>query len=430
MSRIKYPTVLVLGSGGREHALALAIDGDSSCPRVYCAPGNPGTAGFATNLPFSATDIPALLAWAREHRPTLTVVGPEAPLVAGLTDAFEKEGFRVFGPCAAAAQLEGSKVFSKEFMGRHHIPTSSFDRCTDLASCAEALDRRRPPFVVKADGLAAGKGAFVLPTREEAEEVCRRLLEDRSLGDAGSTVVVEDFVEGFEITALAVTDGTAIRLLPLSQDHKRAYDGDRGPNTGGMGAYAPVPWGTEELVARIQREVLEPTLEGLRAEGIPYCGVLYAGLMLAPDGGLSVLEYNVRLGDPEAQEVLPVFGGDWLDLVLHCLRGDLASYPWPKPRGHALGVVLASEGYPEAPRTGDPLEGTEPFDDGTSLVFHAGTGRDQGRLVSRGGRVLTVVGLGESLEQARDRAYRRLEGIRLEGSFFRTDIGHGAGKTL
>ena len=422
--------VLVLGGGGREHAILWALARSPQAPRLFAAPGNPGMEPLATRLDLNPCDPEAVLAAAREHRIDLVAVGPEAPLVAGVADRLREAGIPVFGPGASWARLEGSKVFSKEFMGRHHIPTSSFDRCTDLASCAEALDRRRPPFVVKADGLAAGKGAIELPTREEAEEVCCRLLEDRSLGDAGSTVVVEDFVEGFEITALAVTDGTAIRLLPLSQDHKRAYDGDRGPNTGGMGAYAPVPWGTEELVARIQREVLEPTLEGLRAEGIPYCGVLYAGLMLAPDGGLSVLEYNVRLGDPEAQEVLPVFGGDWLDLVLHCLRGDLASYPWPKPRGHALGVVLASEGYPEAPRTGDPLEGTEPFDDGTSLVFHAGTGRDQGRLVSRGGRVLTVVGLGESLEQARDRAYRRLEGIRLEGSFFRTDIGHGAGKTL
>lgn len=422
--------VLVLGSGGREHALLWALSRSPERPDLLVAPGNPGMEPLATRLDLNPCDPQEVLAASRTQGVDLVVVGPEAPLVAGVADRLREAGIPVFGPGASGARLEGSKVFSKEFMGRHHIPTSSFDRCTDLASCAEALDRRRPPFVVKADGLAAGKGAFVLPTREEAEEVCRRLLEDRSLGDAGSTVVVEDFVEGFEITALAVTDGTAIRLLPLSQDHKRAYDGDRGPNTGGMGAYAPVPWGTEELVARIQREVLEPTLEGLRAEGIPYCGVLYAGLMLAPDGGLSVLEYNVRLGDPEAQEVLPVFGGDWLDLVLHCLRGDLASYPWPKPRGHALGVVLASEGYPEAPRTGDPLEGTEPFDDGTSLVFHAGTGRDQGRLVSRGGRVLTVVGLGESLEQARDRAYRRLERIRLEGSFFRTDIGHGAGKTL
>ena len=421
---------LVLGSGGREHALLWALSRSPERPDLLVAPGNPGMEPLATRLDLNPCDPQEVLAASRTQGVDLVVVGPEAPLVAGVADRLREAGIPVFGPGASGARLEGSKVFSKEFMGRHHIPTSAFDRCTDLASCAEALDRRRPPFVVKADGLAAGKGAFVLPTREEAEEVCRRLLEDRSLGDAGSTVVVEDFVEGFEITALAVTDGTAIRLLPLSQDHKRAYDGDRGPNTGGMGAYAPVPWGTEELVARIQREVLEPTLEGLRAEGIPYCGVLYAGLMLAPDGGLSVLEYNVRLGDPEAQEVLPVFGGDWLDLVLHCLRGNLASYPWPKPRGHALGVVLASEGYPEAPRTGDPLEGTEPFDDGTSLVFHAGTGRDQGRLVSRGGRVLTVVGLGESLEQARDRAYRRLEGIRLEGSFFRTDIGHGAGKTL
>ena len=422
--------VLVLGSGGREHALLWALSRSPERPDLLVAPGNPGMEPLATRLDLNPCDPQEVLAASRTQGVDLVVVGPEAPLVAGVADRLREAGIPVFGPGASGARLEGSKVFSKEFMGRHHIPTSAFDRCTDLASCAEALDRRRPPFVVKADGLAAGKGAFVLPTREEAEEVCRRLLEDRSLGDAGSTVVVEDFVEGFEITALAVTDGTAIRLLPLSQDHKRAYDGDRGPNTGGMGAYAPVPWGTEELVARIQREVLEPTLEGLRAEGIPYCGVLYAGLMLAPDGGLSVLEYNVRLGDPEAQEVLPVFGGDWLDLVLHCLRGDLASYPWPMPRGHALGVVLASEGYPEAPRTGDPLEGTEPFDDGTSLVFHAGTGRDQGRLVSRGGRVLTVVGLGESLEQARDRAYRRLERIRLEGSFFRTDIGHGAGKTL
>ena len=423
--------VLVLGGGGREHAILWALARSPQAPRLFAAPGNPGMEPLATRLDLNPCDPEAVLAAAREHRIDLVAVGPEAPLVAGVADRLREAGIPVFGPGASGARLEGSKVFSKEFMERHGIPTSSFERCTSLPACAEALRRRTPPYVVKADGLAAGKGAFVIPTLEEALDTCRSLLEEHALGTAGATVVVEDFVEGFEITALAVTDGRTIRLLPLSQDHKRAFDGDQGPNTGGMGAYAPVPWGTDALRERILREVLEPTLEGLQEEGIPYCGVLYAGLMLAPDGSLSVLEYNVRLGDPEAQEVLPVFGGDWLEVIQRCVRGELAAIPWPEPRGHALGVVLASGGYPDAPRTGERLQGTEPFDDGTSLVFHAGTGRDEaGNLVSRGGRVLTVVGLGETLEQARERAYRRLEGIRLGGSFFRSDIGHGAHRDL
>ena len=423
MSRIKYPTVLVLGSGGREHALALAIDGDSSCPRVYCAPGNPGTAGFATNLPFSATDIPALLAWAREHRPTLTVVGPEAPLVAGLTDAFEKEGFRVFGPCAAAAQLEGSKVFSKDVMQAAGVPTAGSWTFTDASEAKAFVRKHGAPIVVKADGLAAGKGVTVCTRVEEAEEAIDDALVRHIFGNAGSRVLVEEFLDGEEASILALIDGERVVMLASSQDHKRALDGDAGPNTGGMGAYSPAPCVTPDLWPVIRAEVFERTLAELRKRGITYKGVLYAGIMLTSKGP-KVLEFNCRFGDPETQAILPRWKGDILPALYACATGTLREDHVAWRNEASACVVMAAGGYPGPYKQGDEITGLEAAERNPRvLVFHAGTKLVDGKVVTAGGRVLGVTGLGPNLREAIEAAYRGVDVIRFDGAHARRDIG-------
>lgn len=415
--------VMVLGGGGREHAVVHALSKSKITTELHCCPGNPGIAKLAlchAGDPCDPKAMKELCTWLGIE---LVFVGPEAPLVAGTADALREAGILVVGPGASGARLEGSKAFSKTFMKKHGIPTSDFDLCTNLAECEAALKKRTAPFVVKADGLAAGKGAFLPETYEDAVATCRMMLEEQKLGTAGNLIVVEDYVEGMEMTVLALTDGKTVHILPSSQDHKRALDGDKGNNTGGMGAYSPVPWVDDAFMKKVTDEVLTPTVDGLAADGIPFCGVIYAGIMIRPDGSLSVLEYNVRLGDPEAQVVLPAFGGDFGEVALGCAKGELASVEWPGAVRTALGVVMASGGYPEAFEKGYVITGTDE-DVPNTFVYHAGTKlNDAGQLVTNGGRVLTVVGLADDLPTARERAYARVAGIHFEKEHHRNDIG-------
>ncbi len=415
--------VMVLGGGGREHAVVHAFSKSKIVTELHCCPGNPGIKKLAACHAGDPCNPAAMTVLCKRLGIELVFVGPEAPLVAGTADALRKENILVMGPGMSGARLEGSKAFSKEFMARHGIPTSAFDCCTDLESCEKALKKRTAPYVVKADGLAAGKGAFLLDTFEEAISVCTMMLEDMALGKAGKTIVIEDFVKGQEMTVLALTDGSAVRILPSSQDHKRALDGDKGANTGGMGAYSPVPWVDDAFMKRVTDQVLTPTLMGLKSDGIPFCGVIYAGIMVKDDGSLSVLEYNVRLGDPETQVVLPVFEGDFGEVILACANGNLDSIEWPAAQKTALGVVLASGGYPDRYDTGKKIIGTEK-EMPSAFIYHAGTAcNDKNELVTSGGRVLTVVGIADTLQEARDVAYSRIETVQFEKMHYRNDIG-------
>ena len=418
--------VMVLGGGGREHAAVHAFSKSEIVTQIHCCPGNPGIAKLAACHAGNHCNPNEMALLCRRLGIDLVFVGPEAPLVAGVADALRNAGIMVMGPGKAGAQLEGSKEFSKKFMARHGIPTSAFECCHSFDECRSALARRSAPYVVKADGLAAGKGAFVTDTLEEAFVICRMMLEDMLLGPAGSTVIIEDFVAGEEMTVLAITDGKTIRLLPPSQDHKRALDGDKGGNTGGMGAYSPVPWADDAFMKKVNDEILVPTLNGLKSDGIPFCGVIYAGIMVKPDGSLSVLEYNVRLGDPEAQVVLPVLSADFGKTILACCNGTLEKTERISWNGYALGVVMASGGYPDKYETGNEIT----FIDGdipNTYVYHAGTALDdQGRLVTSGGRVLTVVGTAEALKEARDLAYARVGTVKFKNAHYRNDIGDKA----
>ncbi|MDO5115708.1 MAG: phosphoribosylamine--glycine ligase [Synergistaceae bacterium] len=415
--------IMVLGGGGREHAVVHALSKSKICGELHCCPGNPGIAKLAECHAGDPCDPQAMRELCEKLSIGLVFIGPEAPLVAGTADALREAGIPVVGPGASGARLEGSKAFSKQFMKKHGIPTSDFDLCTNLEECRAALKKRSAPFVVKADGLAAGKGAFLPESCEEAVETCRMMLEEQKLGAAGNLIVVEDYVEGMEMTVLALTDGETVRILPSSQDHKRALDGDKGNNTGGMGAYSPVPWVGDAFMKKVTDEVLTPTVKGLKAENIPFRGVIYAGIMVKPDGSLSVLEYNVRLGDPETQVVLPAFGGDFGEAALACARGELAKADWPGAKCVALGVVIASGGYPGAFEKGYPISGAEEETE-NSFVYHAGTKLDDGgRLVTNGGRVLTVVGIADDLPTARERAYERVKKISFEKAHYRNDIG-------
>ena len=415
--------ILVLGGGGREHAVVHAFSKSKIVTDIHCCPGNPGISGLASCHSGDPCDPAQMTELCRMLGIELVFIGPEAPLVAGTADALRNEGILVMGPGKLGAQLEGSKVFSKNFMKKHGIPTSSFECCRTIEECKDALDKRSAPFVVKADGLAAGKGAFIPETREEAVSICSMMLENMILEQKGKNIIIEDYVEGQEMTILAITDGETVRILPSSQDHKRALDGDKGNNTGGMGAYSPVPWVDDEFMQRVEKVVLMPTLEGLRNEGIPFCGVIYAGIMVKPDGSLSVLEYNVRLGDPEAQVVLPVFGGDFGEMILACCKGELSGFKWPEPERVALGVVMASGGYPDKYETGFEINIRGEDIPGT-FIYHAGTSTgERGSLVTSGGRVLTVVGIADSLKDAKGLAYRRLEDVSFKGAHYRKDIG-------
>jgi phosphoribosylamine---glycine ligase len=414
--------VLVVGGGGREHALTWKLVNDSAAPDVFCAPGNAGTAGIAVNLDIGAEDIDALLAWAREQRPDLTVVGPEAPLCAGIADRFEAEGLRVFGPGAAASRLEGSKLFSKDVMVSGGVPTAKALRFTDADAAIAYVREQGAPIVVKADGLAAGKGVFVCTTVEEAEKAVQTVLVDRTFGDAGNELVVEECLVGEEASILALIDGEHVVMLASSQDHKRARDGDQGPNTGGMGAYSPAPVVTDELWAVIREQVFDRTLAELRRRGITYRGTLYAGLMMTEDGP-KVLEFNCRFGDPEMQVVLPRLAGDLLPALLACTDGTLSDdmVAW-RPEA-CVCVVMASGGYPGAYEKGKAITGLA---DAATLedvvVFHAGTKLQDGEVVTSGGRVLGVTALGEDIRAAVDRTYEAVNRIAFDEAHHRKDI--------
>lgn len=421
--------VLVIGSGGREHALAWKIAQSSRVEGVIVAPGNAGTATEPKlrNASVPVTDIEGLVALARAEGVGLTVVGPEVPLVAGVVDRFTVEGLRCFGPRAAAAQLEGSKAFAKDFLARHAIPTAHYAVFTDLAPALAHVREKGAPIVIKADGLAAGKGVVVAMTLAEAEAALNDMLGDKAFGDASSRVVIEEFLDGEEASFIVIADGTRALPMATSQDHKRRDDGDKGPNTGGMGAYSPAPVVTDEVSARVMREVIEPTLAGMTADGAPFTGFLYAGLMIDKSGAPKVIEFNVRFGDPETQPIMLRLKSDLVDLVEAALDGDVGRVQAVWDERPSLGVVIAAGGYPGKVRAGDVITGTD-TDFGTDVkVFHAGTSTDaDGRPVTAGGRVLTVCALGSDLADARKKAYEAMEGIHFADAFHRKDIAHRA----
>jgi len=417
--------LLVIGSGGREHAIAWKLAQSPKVQKVFVAPGNGGTARENGLENVALSEVPELVAFARKENVYLTVVGPEAALAAGVVDAFRDAGLRIFGPTRAAAQLESSKDFAKSFMVRHKIPTA-LHRTFQSAELARAfVTERGAPIVIKADGLAAGKGVVVAASVEEAHAAIDRMMTQKGLGAAGERVVVEEFLQGEEASFIVMSDGTSALPLATSQDHKRLRDGDEGPNTGGMGAYSPAPIVTPEIHARVMREVIQPAIQGMAQEGMPYTGFLYAGLMIDAAGNPKALEFNCRLGDPETQPILLRLKSDLLELVERALAGALSRVEADWDRRTALGVVLAAHGYPEEPRKGDSITGLPAAADDLK-VFHAGTRLDGKDLVTSGGRVLCVTSLGDSVKMARTRAYEAVERIRFDGMQYRKDIGHRA----
>ncbi|HKU61264.1 MAG TPA: phosphoribosylamine--glycine ligase [Gemmatimonadales bacterium] len=414
--------LLVVGGGGREHALCWALRRENPGADLYCAPGNPGTAEVATNLAIPADDLDRLADAADMHGIDLTVVGPEVPLARGLADRLRAEGRAVFGPNAAAAQIEASKAFAKDVMRTAGVPTAESRAFQDLQPALDYVARHAEPLVVKASGLAAGKGAVVCATRAEAAEVLRGMLAGGTMGDAGRTVVIESFLQGEEISVLALTDGRQVELLPVAQDHKRLLEGDAGPNTGGMGAYSPVAIATPALLERIRREVLAPTLAEMRRRGTPFSGVLYAGLMIAPDGSPWVVEFNCRLGDPEAQVVLPLVAGE-LTACLQSVADGGPPLPLQLRPDSAVTTVLAAAGYPDAPRKGAAITIPDRLPEGVT-VFHAGTTRDQGGVLrAGGGRVLTITAVAPGFAEAQRRSREAAAAIEFEGKVWRRDIG-------
>ena len=417
--------LLVIGSGGREHALAWKLAQSPRVARVYVAPGNAGTAqepGLANVALAASAD---LVAFAQQQRIALTVVGPEAPLAAGVVDAFRAAGLRIFGPTRDAAQLESSKDFAKAFMARHGIPTAGYATFTDAAAAHRYVAARGAPIVVKADGLAAGKGVVVAATAEDAHAAIDAMLVGNALGAAGARVVIEDFLDGEEASFIVMVDGSNVLPLASSQDHKRLSDDDRGPNTGGMGACSPAPVVTPALHARIMRDAILPTVAGMAADGIPYTGFLYAGVMIDAAGTPRVLEFNCRMGDPETQPIIMRLKSDLVDLLLHAVDGTLDAAEAEWDRRAALGVVLAAAGYPGEPRRGDAIAGL-PADAPDVKVFHGGTTQRDGDVVVTGGRVLCVTALGDSVKQAQRAAYAAIAGIHFDGMQYRRDIGHRA----
>ncbi len=417
--------ILVIGSGGREHALAWKLAQSPRATEILVAPGNAGTAreDKCRNVDVAATDLDGLLALAAREAVALTVVGPEGPLVAGIVDRFRDAGQPIFGPTAAAARLEGSKAFAKDFLARHGIPSAHYAVHTDVDAALAHVRDKGAPIVIKADGLAAGKGVVVATTLAEAEAAVSDMLAGNAFGAAGSRVVIEEFLDGEEASFICIVDGKTALPMATSQDHKRVGDGDTGPNTGGMGAYSPAPVVTPEVHARILREVVEPTVAGMAADGTPFTGFLYAGLMIDKAGAPKVIEFNVRFGDPETQPVMMRLQSDLLDLVEAAVEGRLdgVAARWdPRP---SLGVVMAAENYPGTPRTGDAINSWDVPDVGDTKVFHAGTRVEGGHVVTAGGRVLCVCALGDSVADAQRRAYAEVAGISWPGEFHRHDIG-------
>ncbi|WP_444891439.1 phosphoribosylamine--glycine ligase [Microbulbifer sp. DLAB2-AA] len=420
--------VLIIGLGGREHALAWKAAQNPKVGTVFVAPGNAGTAreGKVQNLAIGVDNFPALADFAEENGVELTIVGPEAPLVDGIVDFFNGRGLAIFGPSKGAAQLEGSKAFTKDFLERHKIPTAAYRNFTEVEPAIEYIRERGAPIVVKADGLAAGKGVIVAETEQQAELAVRDMLSGNAFGDAGCRVVIEEFLQGEEASFIVMVDGENILPMATSQDHKRVGDGDTGPNTGGMGAYSPAPVVTDSVYQRIMQEVIEPTVTGLAAEGTPYTGFLYAGLMIDPQGAPRVIEYNCRFGDPETQPIMMRLKSDLVDLCLAALdkKLDSVTAEWdPRP---SLGVVLAAHGYPGSYRKGDAISGLEKADSDNAKVFHAGTALDGERVVTNGGRVLCATALGDTVAEAQANAYEAARAIYWEGVFYRKDIGYRA----
>lgn len=415
--------VLIVGGGGREHALAWKLKQSPLVRELFCAPGNAGIARLARCVPVAADDLEALVALAREHRIDLTVVGPEAPLAAGIVDRFQEAGLAIFGPDKAAAQLEASKVFAKQLMAKYRIPTAESRTFTTAAEACAYIRAKGAPIVVKADGLAAGKGVVVAATVAEAEAAVQRMLVDREFGEAGSRIVIEEYLRGEEVTLLAFTDGTTVVPMVAAQDHKAAYDHDTGPNTGGMGAYSPVPLLTPERQQQIVTEILRPTIDGLRQEGIVYRGVLYVGLMITATGP-KVLEYNVRFGDPECQVILPRLQSDLIPILQAINDGRLAEETITWHNNHTACVVMASGGYPGTYTTGKIITGLDQVAAMPDVyVFHAGTATHGENVVTAGGRVLAVTAWGETRAEALDKAYQAVQAIHFDGAHYRTDIG-------
>ncbi len=427
--------ILIVGSGGREHAITWRLSRDEAGHSLFCAPGNAGTAAIAENVPVKAEDVEGIVAWAKSNKPDLVVVGPEAPLVAGLVDSLNAAGFKAFGPVAAGARMEGSKRFAKEVMDAAGVPTGKAEVFTDPAAAKAALPGYGLPVVIKADGLAAGKGVVVAETTEQAEQAIDDMLVANKFGAAGAEVLVEEFLDGEECSILALVDGERTVLLPSSQDHKRVFDGDKGPNTGGMGAYSPAPVVTDAMLPGIREKIILPVVRELKKRGITYKGVLYAGLMITPPGGkkalsgsaVNVVEFNARFGDPETEAVLPRLGGDFSAALMACVDGTLSDdLVTVKPESAAT-VIMASGGYPGSYEKGKEITGLA---DANAVpgatVFHCGTKSDDGKVLTSGGRVLSVTGLGADLRSAVDTAYAAVGKIAFEGEFHRRDIAHRA----
>ncbi|MCW7548788.1 phosphoribosylamine--glycine ligase [Photorhabdus sp. APURE] len=420
--------ILIVGSGGREHALAWKAAQSPLAGKVYVAPGNAGTAleSNLENIDISATDINSLLAFAQSHDIGLTIVGPEAPLVMGIVDAFQKAGLTIFGPTQAAAQLEGSKAFTKDFLARHQIPTAAYQNFTEIEPALAYLDKVGVPIVIKADGLAAGKGVIVATTPEEAQSAIKDMLAGNAFGDAGHRIVIEEFLAGEEASFIVMVDGKNVIPMATSQDHKRVGDGDTGPNTGGMGAYSPAPVVTDEIHQRIMEEIIYPTVNGMAIEGHVYTGFLYAGLMINQNGEPKVIEFNCRFGDPETQPIMMRMRSDLVELCLAGAKGELAGKTSHWDERPALGVVLAAGGYPADYRKGDIIHGLPQQENESSKVFHAGTAMQGNDVVTAGGRVLCATALGETIIDAQRNAYQQAEEIEWNSCFYRKDIGYRA----
>ena len=419
--------ILLIGSGGREHALAWKMARSPRVQKVFVTPGNGGTANQKNegieNLPIS--DLQELADFAKREQIAFTVVGPEAPLAAGIVDVFRNHGLRIFGPTQLAAQLESSKDFSKAFMKRHGIPTADYQTFSNASEAHNYIDQKGAPIVIKADGLAAGKGVVVAMSLPEAHMAVDMMLSDNKLGNAGARVVIEEFLIGEEASFIVLVDGKNVVPLATSQDHKRLHDGDQGPNTGGMGAYSPAPVVTPEIHARAMREVIMPTVLGMKADGIPYTGFLYAGLMISPDGRIKTLEFNCRMGDPETQPIMARLESDLVNTLDKAIDGKLDEVELKWDRRIALGVVLAAHQYPDTPRSGDRISGI-PAPTNDQIVFHAGTKLHDGNLLTSGGRVLCVVGLADTVKAAQQKAYSAVEQIHFDGMQYRKDIGFRA----
>lgn len=417
--------ILILGSGGREHALLWKLAQSPEATKLYAVPGNPGMAELAECVAGSIEDNAAVVKLAQEKKIDLVVVGPEVPLMNGVVDALRAAGIKAFGPTKAAAELEGSKSFSKDIMKKYGIPTAKYEVFTDADAARAYIEKEGAPIVIKADGLAAGKGVIVAETKEQALDAVHEIMDDAAFGKAGSRVVIEEFMEGEEASLLAFTDGKTIRPMVSSQDHKRAYDGDKGPNTGGMGTYAPAPVMTKDMVEQATEKILKPMIAAMAKEGRPYQGCLYAGLMITEEGP-KVVEFNARFGDPETQVVLPLLKGDLVKIMQACVDGTLDTVAVDWEDGAAVCVVMASGGYPKSYKKGYAIDGLKKVESLGTFVFHAGTAKKDGKVVTSGGRVLGVTARGGGIKEATEKAYKGVEAIRFTDEFHRKDIAHRA----